>query len=132
MQVGQRFTFAYALPVLFILIAILIGTTPENAEAVVMEMIAPLAIFVTGIGGFARTINKRVASGDLVPGDLAAILQRREFWVFVAMGGAWLFQRLGLGVIPDGFNYDLLVNAFMAVSSVALYSFGSRSSGAPS
>lgn len=99
-KIGQR-EFTALLFVVTTLLALLLGTTPENAQEVLTQVIGPLA----GIGLVLKvtldTITKRVDDGTLRPGQFLDLLKQREFVYAVILLGAGVFSMLGIEVTDE-------------------------------
>ena len=130
--IGQRTLVGLLLPVIAIIASILFGQPPEQALDVLIELVAPIGIVIASAGALVGVVNSRVASGELEPGDLIAVLKRRETVVFGVGLLAWVLNRafgidLGTSVDPD-----ILITALMGLIPLLINGYATRSNGATS
>lgn len=127
----------YLLTVLMMVLGALAGTPgsfPVTADGsyltpeAIFGLATPVVMVFSTLFFVYKTIETRVATGELNPGDLLALLKMEEFWVALVAAIAGIIQIFK----PDLLNADaqaMLVNMLMGMSQVLLYFFSKRSPG---
>ena len=134
---GQRGVTALLYTALLIIGALLghPGNLPTGTDGqaitpeFILQLVAPIGLLITTIAGVFQSLNARVATGQIQPGDILALGKLSEFWM--GLVGTAVFA------IHTFFKVDFLTldqqavvaNALLAVFTALLNSFGQRAPG---
>lgn len=130
--------FSLLVVVILFGIAAILGTPgdfPTTADGsyltpdAVANLLAPIGLVFATFWSLLKSIDARVASGNIQPNDIIALLKVNDFWVAMIGIAAGIFHVFGADLLQDEGTQAAAVNAIMALVTLFLRDYATRPSG---